>query len=253
MSPAANAGGAYLSQPVVMIAPPKKRSQLKPILIGVGSVVVVLALVIGVWVILSSSGEPSADDAADEAADTAAVGEVTEAPAGEAEEGDTADHSADEPPQWDADAPQERVGGTLFGDGDLVRTIAYQDWPFAFKVPEDFKCDENGQTAVCSADDGESTITVGWEECPGECPREGREMLREALPYQPLAELGNGDIAYSERTQVYGRWRGSLSLFVTGADGIFHARASADVLTERTEQGWQVFNDVLNQGLAKAE
>jgi hypothetical protein len=134
-----------------------------------------------------------------------------------------------------------------------VRVVAYQDWPFAFKVPEDFQCAEDGRTAVCSADDGESTMTVGWEECPGECPSAGREMLREALPYQPLAELGNGDIAYSERTQVYGRWRGSLSVFVEEADGIvFHAWASADVLSERTEQGWQVFNDVLNQGLAKA-
>jgi hypothetical protein len=241
-----------MPQPVVMIAPPKKRSQLKPILIGVGSVVVVLALVIGVWVILSSGG-PGADDAAGETADTAAVGEVTEAPAGEAEEGDTADHSPAGPPQWDEEAPEERVGGTLFGDDDLVRVEAYQDWPFAFKVPEDFQCAENGRAAVCGADDGESTITIGWEECPGECPSAGREMLREALPYQPLAELGNGDIAYSERTQVYGRWRGSLSVFVEEADGIvFHAWASADVLSERTEQGWQVFNDVLNQSLAKA-
>ena len=236
--------------PVVMIAPPKKRSQLKPILIGIGSVVVILALVIGVWAALTGTGSDGTGDSVGEAPDTAAVGDVSQAPA---ESGDGAGAESGTP-QWDSSAPQERVGGTLFEEGDAVRTVAYEDWPFAFRVPDQFECDEDGRSAICTADDGESQIVVGWEECADECPRSARKALREALPYQPLVGLGNGDIAYSERTQVYGRWRGALSVFVAGADGVvFHAWSSADILTERADQGWQVFNDVLNQGLAKAE
>jgi hypothetical protein len=235
--------------PVVMIAPPKKRSQLKPILIGIGSVVVILALVVGVWAVLSGSGSEEPGDSVTEVPDTAAIGDVSQPPA---EEGEEAEAGA-EVPQWDPEAPEERVGGVLFEDGDAVRTIAYENWPFAFKVPDQFQCAEEGRTAVCTADDGGSEIVVGWEDCEGECPRAARKVLREALPYQPLVGLGNDDIAYSERTQVYGRWRGALSVFVTGADGVvFHAWASADIASERTDQGWQVFNDVLNQGLAKA-
>ncbi len=61
----------------------------------------------------------------------------------------------------------------------------------------------------------------------------------------------DGDIAVAERTQVYGRWRGSLSVFVTGTDGIFQAWATADIATDRADEGWHVFNDVLNQALSK--
>lgn len=240
--------------PVVMIAPPKKRSQLKPILIGIGSVVVILALVVGVWAVLSGSGSDEPGDSVSDGADTAAVGDVSQAPA---DNGDEAGPAA-ETPQWDSSAPQERVGGTVFEDDAAVQTVSYEGWPFAFRVPEQFECTEDGSIAICTADEtteeGESRIVVGWEECPGECSRSARKMLREALPYQPLVGLGNDDIAYSERTQVYGRWRGALSVFATGADeAVFHAWASADISTDRGDEGWQVFNDVLNQSLAKAE
>ncbi|MCC3764036.1 hypothetical protein K3N28_13275 [Glycomyces sp. TRM65418] len=249
MSPAATSGhGAFQSPPVVMIAPPKKRSQVKPILIGIGSVVVILALVVGVWAVLSNTDSDESGDSVTQVPDNAAVDEVSQPPAEEGEEAD----AGDEVPQWDPEAPEERVGGSLFEEGDAVSTIAYQNWPFAFRIPDDFECAENGRTTVCTAED-DSRITIGWEDCSGECPRAVREALREALPYQPLVELGNGEVAYAERTQVYGRWRGSLSVFATGPQGAFHAWASADVTTERTDQGWQVFNDVLNQAFAKAE
>jgi hypothetical protein len=246
MSPAATAN-SFQSPPLVMIAPPRKRSQLKPILIGIGSVVVILALVVGVWAILSVSSGAEPGDSVTQIPDTAAVDEVSQAPAGEDEAAE------DAMPRWDPEAPQERVGGTLYEDGAAVRTVAHENWPFAFKIPDQFQCTQDGRSTTCTADDGDSTITVGWEECAGECPRAARKVMREALPYQPLVDLGNGDIAYSERTQVYGRWRGALSVFVvTGTDGVFHAWVSADITTERTDQGWQIFNDVLNQGLAKA-
>jgi len=238
-----------MSPPVVMIAPPRRRSQLKPILIGIGSVVVILALVIGTWVLLSGNEPEEPGDSVAEVPDTAAVGDVTGAPSEGGQDGD----SDDQVPQWDPEAPQERVGGTLFADAAAVQTIAYADWPFAFKMPSGYECAAADRTAVCSADKGDSQITVGWEACGGACPGGSREAMREALPYQPLTELQNGDIAIAERTQVYGRWRGSLSVFVTAADGVFHAWASADVVTDRTDETWQVFNDVLNQALAKAQ
>jgi hypothetical protein len=244
----ANAGGAvnYLSPPVVMIAAPKRPSQLKPILIGIGSVVVILALVVGVWAVLSGSGGDEPGSSADQP-DSAAVDDVSQAPTQQNAEGD----AGNEVPQWDEEAPAERVGGTLFADDASTDTIGYANWPFAFKVPSEFDCTEDGRSAVCTADGGESTITVGWEPCEGDCPRAAREAMRKALPYQPLQEL-DGDIAVSERTEVYGRWRGALSVFVTTADSTFQAWASADIDSERSEEGWQIFNDVLNQAMAKA-
>ncbi|MQM26657.1 flagellar basal body-associated FliL family protein [Glycomyces albidus] len=240
---AANYAG---SPPVVIIAPPKKRSQLVPILVGVGSVVVILALVVGVWILMSGSGGDPGDSTA-EPPDSAAVGDVSQAPSDAGDE----DQQSDEVPQWDESAPEERVGGTLFEDGARTQTMAYSGWPFAFRVPAGFECTEDGRAAVCTADDGESTITVGWEECAGDCPPEAREAMRESLPYQPLQEMQNGDIGVAERTQVFGRWRGSLSVFAAAEDGVFHAWSTVDVMDFRSEEAWQVFNDVLNQSLAK--
>ncbi|MBO3734647.1 hypothetical protein [Glycomyces niveus] len=239
------AGSPPLSPPVVMIAPPKKPSQLKPILIGIGSVVVALALVIGVWAVLSRPDDEGSDGSAEQPT-TAAVDGVSQAPAAEPTEGS----AGNEVPQWDPEAPAERVGGSAFADDAATATFAAANWPFAFKVPDEFECAEDGATAVCTADDGESTITVGWLPCEGECPRAARKMMREALPYQPLEEMA-GDIAFAERDQVYGRWRGSLSVFVTDAGGTFQAWATADIAAEREEEGWHVFNDVLSQALAK--
>ncbi|MEU5871986.1 hypothetical protein AB0A73_10560 [Glycomyces sp. NPDC047369] len=235
-----------ISPPVVIIAPPKKRSQLVPILVGIGSVVVILALVVGVWVLLSGSGDPA--DSSAEPSDTAAADATSEAASEAAEEG----APESEVPQWDADAPEERVGGTLFAEGDQTRTVAYAGWPFAFRVPDGFSCSESGQSAVCTADSGDSKITVGWEPCPGSCSTDTRDAMREALPYQPLQTFQNGDIGVSERTQVSGRWRGALSVFTEAEDGVFHAWSSVDVMDFRSEECWQVFNDVLNQAAAKA-
>jgi hypothetical protein len=233
-----------MSPPVVMIAPPKRPSQLKPILIGIGSVVVVLALVVGVWAVLSDPG--GEDDGSAEPPTTAAVDGVSQAPAAEPTEAE-----GSTVPQWDADAPAERVGGSAYPEVAATATFAAVDWPFAFKVPSEFACTDDDATATCTADDGESEISVGWLPCEGECPKAARKMMREALPYQPLQELA-GDVAYSERDQVYGRWRGSLSVFVTAADGTYQAWATADIDAEREEEGWHVFNDVLSQVLAKA-
>ncbi|MFC6471231.1 hypothetical protein ACFQQE_04860 [Glycomyces mayteni] len=236
-----------MSPPVVIIAPPKKRSQLVPILVGIGSVVVILALVVGVWVLLSGGDDPS-DSSAEPSDTTTAAGEATGAPSEAAEDG----APENEVPQWDPEAPQERVGGTLFEEGQGTRTVAYAGWPFAFRVPEGFSCSESGQSAVCTADAGDSKITVGWEACAGSCPTAARDAMREALPYQPLQEFQNGDIGVSERTQVSGRWRGALSVFTDTGDGVFHAWSSVDVADFRSDECWQVFNDVLNQATAKA-
>ncbi|MFG3338180.1 hypothetical protein [Glycomyces sp. NPDC048151] len=236
-----------MSPPVVIIAAPKKPSQLKPILIGIGSVVVVLALLIGVWAVLSRPGGDDSDGSA-EPPTTAAVDGVSQAPAAEPTEA-----AGNEVPQWDAEAPAERVGGSAFSEDAATATFAAANWPFAFKVPDEFECTEgeDGDTAVCTADDGESTLTVGWLPCEGDCPRAARKAMREALPYQPLQEMA-GEVAYSERDQVYGRWRGSLSVFVTDGDGTFQAWATADIAVEREDEGWHVFNDVLSQALAKS-
>ncbi|THV30277.1 hypothetical protein [Glycomyces paridis] len=247
--PPAGPVSAQLSPPVLIIAAPKRRSQLTPILIGIGSVVLILALVVGAWVLWSGTGddEPPGDSGA-ESPDNAAVGEVTDAPSDAAED----DGPAEQMPQWDEEAPDERVGGTLFETGDATQTVAYENWPFAFKVPGEYSCEPEGQSAVCTADEGGSEIRIGWETCPGDCSGSAREPLREALPYQPLVEARGGDIAVAERTQVFDRWRGSLSVFVTTADDAFHAWVTADVDADRSEETWQVFNDVLNQAIAKA-
>ncbi|MEU6860458.1 hypothetical protein AB0B28_16505 [Glycomyces sp. NPDC046736] len=246
-SPPPAGPGPLLSPPVVMIAAPKKRSQLKPILIGIAAVVVILALAVGLWA-LWTGGEDDPDAPASENGDTAA-GETTELPT---DGGDDAGQS-DQVPQWDAEAPQERVAGELFGEGDQTQTVAYENWPFAFKVPADYTCEQQNQAVVCTEDDGDSQITVGWEACPANCSDDARKALRDELPYKPLQELGSGDIAIAERTQVYGRWRGSLSVFVTTAETTFHSWSHVDLASERGGEGWQVFNDVLNQSTAKAE
>lgn len=235
-----------MSPPVVMIAAPKKPSQLKPILIGIGSVVVILALVIGVWVVLSGPGSDDSGGSA-EPPTTAAVDGVSQAPAAEPTDGD----AGNEVPQWDEHAPAERVGGSAYPEGADTETFATANWPFAFQVPAEFDCTEDGATAVCTADEGESVITVGWLPCEGDCPRSARKIMREALPYQPLEEM-DGDVAFAKRDEVYGRWRGSLSVFVTDGDGTFQAWATADIAAEREEEGWNVFNDVLSQALAKS-
>ncbi|MCD0442176.1 hypothetical protein LO763_00860 [Glycomyces sp. A-F 0318] len=240
-----------VSPPVVMIAPPKRRSQLKPILIGIGSVVVILALVVGVWALLSGGGGDDASSDA-EAPDTAAVDGASGAPTTEEAEGDEAE-AGEQTPRWDPEAPEERVGGTVFPEDADTRVIAYENWPFAFQVPQEYECAAAERHTVCTAGEDDSGFTVGWEPCPGECPAAARESLREGLPYQPLTDLGNGDVGIAERTEVYGRWRGSMSVFVTTADGVFHAFTSADVADERSEEAWRVFNDVLNQALAQAE
>ncbi|RRR99581.1 flagellar basal body-associated FliL family protein [Glycomyces terrestris] len=236
-----------MSPPVVIIAPPKKRSQLVPILVGIGSVVVILALVVGVWALMSGGGDEP-DGSTAETPDSSAVGDVTEAPS----EGGEEERPGDEIPQWEEDAGEERVGGTLFAEDARTQTIAFAGWPFAFRVPGGFSCSEDAQSAVCVADDGETTFTVGWEDCGGGCAEATREALREALPYQPLQAFQNGDIGVAERTQEFGRWRGSLSVFTTTEDGAFHAWATVDALDFRSEEAWQVFNDVLNQAMAKA-
>jgi hypothetical protein len=238
-----------MSPPVVMIAPPRKRSQLKPILIGIGSVVVILALVVGVWALLSGGDSDEPDGSAAEPPGSAPVEDVTSGPTeegAEAEEGDRV-------PRWDAEAPAERVGGTVFGEDADTQVLAYENWPFAFRVPAGYECEAGERSAVCTADDADSQITVGWEECPGECPEAAREALQGSLPYQPLTEFAGGDIAVAERTEVYGRWRGSMNVFVASADGAFQAFATADVAADRSEEAWQVFNDVLNQALSRAE
>ncbi|WP_030161678.1 hypothetical protein [Glycomyces sp. NRRL B-16210] len=241
---------AQLSPPVLIITAPKRRSQLLPILIGIGSVVLILALVIGAWILWSASGSDEASgDTGGEAPDTAEVDREAEAPADAGEE----PAPVDQMPQWDPEAPAERVGGTLFESGEATQTIAYENWPFAFKVPGEYRCEDQGQVAVCTADEGDSKLTVGWDVCPDDCRRGSREPLRSALPYQPMQELQDGDIGVSERNQVFPRWRGSLSVFVSSADGSFHAWATADVDAERSDEAWQVFNDVLNQSLAKED
>lgn len=241
------AATAQISPPALIITAPKKRSQALPILVGIGSVLVILTLVSGAWILGNGSGS-NGDTGGLAAPETqSATEQEAEAPADAGEE----PAQVDQMPQWDAEAPAERVGGTLFESGEATQTVAFENWPFAFKVPVDYDCEDQGQIAVCTADDGDTALTVGWDVCPENCQRGVREPLRDALPYQPLQEAGNGDIAVAERTQAYPRWRGSLSVFVTGAEEPFHAWATADVDAERSEEIWKVFNDVLNQSLAR--
>ncbi|THV41856.1 hypothetical protein [Glycomyces buryatensis] len=230
--------------PQVVIAAPKKPSQLKPILIGVTSVVVAIAIAVGGWLIWTSlaSDDSSGSLPASETSETAAAGGNEQAPEGVAEDAPEDEES----PEWNENAASESVSGAKFADSREGEVQAYEGWPVAFRVPGGFTCDAMESSAVCAGPDGESTVTVGWEPCQGKCTDADRAMLREALPYQPLAEFG-GNSGFAERTQVYGYWRASLSVFAETDERVVHVSATADVLTERTADAQKIINDVFNQ------
>ncbi|MCH7229261.1 hypothetical protein L0U85_00030 [Glycomyces sp. L485] len=246
-SPAGPPSAPPMSPPTVVIAPPKRRSQLLPILIGVLSVIVIVALlVLGGWLIRSTVA--SGDDASGSApadADTS-FGEAEEAPEGAAEEGQEA------VPQWIEGASDLSVAGTLFGPDDDTNVVALKGWPLAFRVPAEYRCEPADRSIVCTAPDGSSTVEVAWEVCQAPCDDAARESLQEALPYQPLQAYENGDIGFAVR-EPFGKWKASLSVFVDNAGTILHVSAVADVATELAEDAQPILNDVLNQAKSLEE
>lgn len=244
-SPAGPPSAPPMSPPVVHIAPPKKRSQLLPILIGILSVIVIIGLlVLGGWLIrttLASDESPGGSAPAADEADTA-LDEAEQAPEGAAEEGQ------EEPamPRWNEDAPELSVAGTLFGSDEETDVVAYEGWPFAFRVPADYQCDPDDQSTVCTASDGSSTVTVAWTVCDEPCSEDAREAMQETLPNQPLQAYENGDIGFAVR-EPYGKWKAALSVFVENGDTVLHVTAVADMDSGLAEEAQPILNDVLNQ------
>ncbi|GAB3655302.1 hypothetical protein [Glycomyces tarimensis] len=245
-SPAGPPSVPPMSPPQVVIAPPKRRSQALPILIGVLSVLLIVALlVLGGWLIRSTMapGEESEGSVpAAEEADSALDEDAERASDGAAEEGQ------EEPavPRWKADAPELSVAGTLFGAEEDLHVVALEGWPFAFRVPGDYECDPGERFAVCTAPDGESTVTVTWAVCEEPCHDQARESLQEELPNQPLQAYENGDIGFAVR-EPYGRWKASMSVFVENDETVLHVSAVADVASDRSAEAQPILNDVLNQ------
>ncbi|GAB3220465.1 hypothetical protein GCM10027447_04890 [Glycomyces halotolerans] len=247
-APASPAGppSAPPMSPAVSIAPPRRRSQLRPILIGVASVVAMVALVVGAWIIwttVASGGDASNGSAppADTGA-TAADGTSTDAAA---EEGP----DSPEMPRLQPDAGEVSLAGSLFSDSDGTSTVVLRGWPFAFRVPDGYRCDATDQSTRCVAPDGESSVRVEWTVCESECDQDRRRDLREQLPFQPLQVLENGEDAFSVRTP-YEEWKASLSVFVQTEEEVLHVTAVAEVREERAAEIQPVLNDVYNQATA---
>ncbi|GAB3994882.1 hypothetical protein GCM10029992_10630 [Glycomyces albus] len=228
--------------PQVAIPPPKKRSQLKPILIGVSSVLAMIALVVGGWIIWSTlaGGESDGSAPAVESADEqSAAGADEESPEGDAE--------SPRFPEWNPDSEGMSVAGSSFEEGDETSVVSLEGWPFAFLVPPDYECHEVDRTADCTAPDGQSTVLVSWSVCEDDCDDDVRERLQEELPYQPLQVYENGDIGFSVR-EPPGEWKASLSVFVAIGDQVLHVTAVASMDADLAETDAQpILNDVLNQ------
>ncbi|WP_100445269.1 hypothetical protein [Glycomyces xiaoerkulensis] len=240
-APASPAGppSAPPMSPAVAIPPPKRRSQVRPILIGIASVVVMTALVVGGWIIwtalASGDGDGSSAPAADER--ESAVGE--EAPE---------DAAAEEAqvPEWDPEASDVALAGEPFGESADTKVVAYEGWPFAFRTPADYECARDEASTECSSAGGDSTVLVAWSVCEGDCGEAAREELRRQLPYQPMQLLENGDAAFSVRTP-YGEWKASLSVFLPGGEETLHVTAVIEADQERAGEVQPVLNDVFNQ------
>lgn len=240
-SPAAPVLSAPPMSPPVAIPPPKRRGQLKPILIGVASVLAMIALVVGGWIIWNTlaGGESDSSAPAVESADEQATAGAEDSPAGEAE--------APPFPEWNPDSEGMSVAGSSFEDGDDTSVVSLEDWPFAFRVPDDYECREVDRTADCTAPDGQSTVLVSWSVCEADCDDDVRERLQEELPYQPLQVYENGDIGFSVR-EPPGEWKASLSVFVATGDRVLHVTAVASMDADLAESDAQpILNDVLNQ------
>ncbi|WP_035697502.1 hypothetical protein [Glycomyces tenuis] len=254
-APASPAGppSAPPMSPPVMITAPKRPSQLRPILIGIASVVGIVALIVGGWIIWTTL---AADDGEDDsngsqpASQTTETGpaEAEEAPDGAAEEGPDGQSK----PEWQDDAPGLSVAGELFGEDDDTRVVSLTGWPFAFRAPSDYECAPEEQAAVCTAPDGESSVEVAWTVCEDPCGDTTREELQEQLPYQPLQAYENGDIGFSDR-EPYGEWKASLSVFVETEDAVLHVTAVANVSSDLAVEVQPILNDVLNQAKSLEE
>lgn len=249
-SPVGPPSAPPMSPPTVVIAPPRRPSQLRPILIGIASVVVIVALAVGGWFIWTAlaSGDDSDESLplpATERAPAEAEGAFPEGMAEERQEERTA-------PEWQADTSDLSVAGELFTEHDDTDVVAVTGWPFAFRVPAGYHCEAGDRSTVCIAPDGASSVEVGWTVCESPCREEAREALQEALPYQPLQAYENGDIGFSHR-EPYGKWKASLSVFVEDGGRILHVTAVANVSTELAREAQPILNDVLNQAQSLEE
>lgn len=248
-SPAGPPSAPPMSPPVVVIAPPKRRSQARPILIGIASVVGIVALLVGGWIIWTTlvPGDDGADRSLPESQTTAPAA-AEEAPAGAAEEG----QDERTRPEWRSDAPAVSVVGELFTEEDDTRVVSLTGWPFAFRVPDDYECEQGEQSAVCGPPEGESSVKIGWTVCEGLCDEEARKTLQEQLPYQPMQSFENGDVGFSQR-DPYGEWKASMSVFVEYEDTVLHVTAVADVDSELAGEAQPILNDVLGQAKSLEE
>lgn len=248
-SPAGPPSAPPMSPPAVVIAPPRRRSQARPILIGIASVVGVVALLVGGWIIWTTlvAGDGGSDRSLPEPR-TTEPGEAEEAPAGAAEE----EQDERARPEWRANAPAMSVAGELFTEEDDTRVVSFTGWPFAFRVPGDYECEQGEQSTVCGAPEGESSVKVGWTVCEGPCGDEARKTLQEQLPYQPLQSFENGEVGFSDR-DPYGKWKASMSVFVEYQDTVLHVTAVADVDSELASEAQPILNDVLNQAKSLEE
>ena len=241
-APASPAAPATPMSPPVTIPPPKRRSQLKPILIGVSSVLAMVALVVGGWIIWSTLAGGDLEG-------SAPVGETD----GEQHLGDSAEdfpeREAEPPPfpEWNPDTEGMSVAGASFDEDAEVSVVSLKGWPFAFRVPVRYECSPVEQDVRCIDPDGRAAFLVSWAVCEGDCDDDVRERLQEELPYQPLQVYENGDIGFAVR-EPPGEWKASLSVFVTTEDQVLHVTAVAVVDADLAESDAQpVLNDVLNQ------
>lgn len=249
-SPAGPPSAPPMSPPAVVITAPKRPSQVRPILIGIASVVGVVAMIVGGWIIWTTFAASEDDESdgslpASQSAESGS-GAPEEAPAAP-EEG----QESPETPEWQDDAPGLSVAGELFSAEDDTQEVAITGWPFAFRVPADYECSPGEQSAMCTGA-GDASVEVAWAECGDPCGDGDREALQEQLPYQPLQSYENGNIGFSDR-EPYGEWKASLSVFVETDDTVLHVTAVANVPADLAHEAQPVLNDVLNQAKSLEE
>lgn len=96
--------------------------------------------------------------------------------------GEDGPSSALKSPQWRDDSKQVAVVSDEHfgsGQGEVIKTAG---WPFAFKVANGVSCEADEKIARCESQDTSPdeaiTVTVAFEDCPGDCDAQQRDKLR---------------------------------------------------------------------------
>ncbi|QSB05459.1 hypothetical protein [Natronoglycomyces albus] len=216
---------------------PKKPPRLNA-LVAILGVLALLVLGGGSWAAWTYLGP---DDTANDAA-------PTDAETNEESTGGTSALEDSFVPEFKPAVEELHLPAGVFEDDEETKTVAEAGWPFAFRIPADFSCSEEGRIFKCSPPSGGNDVTLSWSVCPDGCPDSVQDELHSQMPYGPLDRF-NSTIGFSER-HPHDVYRASLSFFVPVDEEVIHIKLVADTAQNTAEEVQKIINDVLTQAHA---